>query len=96
MELNHVNLPVADVSATRDFFEKGSDLEQTMTGAKALEAQIADGTAKTEGDDLEPARLDHGRVRPPLQRSCQVRKATPFLAKDDSYEADDLGTPIAE
>jgi alkyl sulfatase BDS1-like metallo-beta-lactamase superfamily hydrolase len=27
-----------------------SDLEQTMTGAKPLEAQIADGTAKVEGD----------------------------------------------
>ena len=27
-----------------------SDLEQTMTGAKTLEAQIADGTAKVEGD----------------------------------------------
>jgi alkyl sulfatase BDS1-like metallo-beta-lactamase superfamily hydrolase len=27
-----------------------SDLEQTMMGAKALEAQIADGTAKVEGD----------------------------------------------
>ena len=27
-----------------------SDLEQTMMGAKTLEAQIADGTAKVEGD----------------------------------------------
>jgi hypothetical protein len=27
-----------------------SDLEQTMIGAKTLEAQIADGTAKVEGD----------------------------------------------
>jgi alkyl sulfatase BDS1-like metallo-beta-lactamase superfamily hydrolase len=27
-----------------------SDLEQTMTGAKTLEAQIADGTAKVQGD----------------------------------------------
>jgi alkyl sulfatase BDS1-like metallo-beta-lactamase superfamily hydrolase len=27
-----------------------SDLEQTMMGAKTLEAQIADGTAKAEGD----------------------------------------------
>jgi alkyl sulfatase BDS1-like metallo-beta-lactamase superfamily hydrolase len=27
-----------------------SDLEQTMAGAKTLEAQIADGTAKVEGD----------------------------------------------
>jgi alkyl sulfatase BDS1-like metallo-beta-lactamase superfamily hydrolase len=27
-----------------------ADLEQTMTGAKTLEAQIKDGTAKVEGD----------------------------------------------
>ena len=27
-----------------------SDLEQTMMGAKTLEAQLADGTAKAEGD----------------------------------------------
>ena len=27
-----------------------SDLEQTMMGAKTLDAQIADGTAKVEGD----------------------------------------------
>ena len=74
MELNHVNLPVADVSATRDFFEMGSDLEQTMTGAKTLEAQIADGTAKTEGDDLEAVRLDHGRVRPPLRDHARYER----------------------
>jgi alkyl sulfatase BDS1-like metallo-beta-lactamase superfamily hydrolase len=29
---------------------KRTDLEQTMMGAKTLEAQIADGTAKAEGD----------------------------------------------
>ncbi|MGC2410710.1 MAG: alkyl sulfatase C-terminal domain-containing protein [Methyloceanibacter sp.] len=28
----------------------GSDLKHTMMGAKTLEAQIADGTAKVEGD----------------------------------------------
>ena len=46
-----------------------SDLEQTMMGAKTLEAQIADGTAKVEGDaeHLEAARLDDGRLRPALR-----------------------------
>ena len=45
-----------------------SDLEQTMMGAKTLEAQIADGTAKVEGDAgiLTQARLNHGRLRPAL------------------------------
>jgi alkyl sulfatase BDS1-like metallo-beta-lactamase superfamily hydrolase len=36
----------ADLTLTID----RSDLEQTMMGAKTLEAQIADGTAKVEGD----------------------------------------------
>ena len=45
-----------------------SDLEQTMMGAKTLEAQIADGTAKVQGDAsiLKQARFDHGRLRPTL------------------------------
>lgn len=79
MELKHVNLPVADVSATRDFFEKGSDLEQTMTGAKTLEAQIADGTAKTEGDDLEATRLVHVGLPFLLFPRCVARVASGFL-----------------
>ena len=46
-----------------------SDLEQTMMGAKTLDGQIADGTAKVEGDarHLGAARLDHGRLRPTLR-----------------------------
>ena len=46
-----------------------ADLEQTMMGAKTLEAQIADGTAKVEGDagGAGAARLDHGRLRPALR-----------------------------
>ena len=45
-----------------------SDLEQTMMGAKTLEAQIAGGTAKAEGDlgRAEAARIDDGRFRPAL------------------------------
>jgi alkyl sulfatase BDS1-like metallo-beta-lactamase superfamily hydrolase len=38
--------PNPDLTLTID----RSDLEQTMMGAKTLEAQIADGTAKVEGD----------------------------------------------
>ncbi|MGB8525544.1 MAG: alkyl sulfatase C-terminal domain-containing protein [Rhodoplanes sp.] len=34
-----------------------SDLEQTMMGAKTLEAQIADGTAKVQGDVSVLAKL---------------------------------------
>ena len=36
----------ADLTITID----RADLEQTMTGAKSLKAQIEDGTAKTKGD----------------------------------------------
>ena len=46
-----------------------SDLEQTMMGAKTLEAQIKDGTAKVEGRRHHPgeARRHDGRVRPALR-----------------------------
>ena len=40
MELNHVNLPVAHVSATRDFFEKGPDLEQTIREQKRSKPRL--------------------------------------------------------
>ena len=45
-----------------------SDLEQTMMGAKTLDAQIADGTAKVQGDvkHLEATRVDPCRFRPAL------------------------------
>jgi hypothetical protein len=52
-----------------------SDLKHTMMGAKTLEAQIADGTAKVEGDAGHPeaTRFDHDRSTHAL-RSCPARK----------------------
>ena len=50
-----------------------SDLEQTMMGAKTLEAQIEDGTAKVQGRRQHPeeARLDDGRLRPALRNHAR-------------------------
>ena len=67
-----------------------SDLEQTMMGAKTLEAQIADGTAKVEGDVSDPgeARGDDGRLRPALRDPARhegARRRKP--SKADAYEA---------
>ena len=66
-----------------------SDLEQTMMGAKTLEAQIADGTAKVEGDVRHPeaARLDHGRLRPALRDHARHEGADAEVAHADPYEA---------
>ena len=54
-----------------------SDLEQTMMGAKTLEAQIADGTAKVRGRRRHPgaARLDHGRLRSALRDHARHQSA---------------------
>ena len=71
-----------------------SDLEQTMMGAKTLEAQIADGTAKVQGDVaiLAQARRDHGRLRPALRdharhegedRRGRARRSLPGRARQD-------------
>ena len=56
-----------------------SDLEQTMMGAKTLEAQIADGTAKVEGDVgiLQQACRYDGRLRSTGSRSCRERRQGP-------------------
>ena len=59
-----------------------SDLEQTMMGAKTLEAQIADGTAKVEGDVTRPrqARRDDGRLRPALRDHARHQARTAAIA----------------
>jgi len=68
---------------------KRSDLEQTMMGVKTLEAQIADGTAKAEGDtgvlkqlastmvDFDPRFQIMPGTKP---RGATVEKTDPFQA----------------
>jgi len=74
-----------------------SDLEQTMTGAKTLEAQIADGTAKFEGDAGILKQLASTMVEfDPRFEIMPGTKGKTVLAKEDPYEADDVGPPIAE
>ena len=66
-----------------------SDLDQTMMGAKTLEAQIADGTAKVEGDagilkQLASTMVDFDprfEIMPGTKsRSNEVVKADPYEA----------------
>ena len=55
-----------------------SDLEQTMMGAKTLEAQIADGTAKVEGDASVLGRLRRRwSTSIPGSKSCLARRRGP-------------------
>lgn len=74
-----------------------SDLEQTMMGAKQLEAQIADGTCKAEGDlsilkKLAATMVDFDPFFP-VMPGTSAREAE--VAKHDPYEAVP-GAPIAE
>jgi alkyl sulfatase BDS1-like metallo-beta-lactamase superfamily hydrolase len=73
-----------------------SDLELTMTGVKTLEAQLADGTAKVEGDasilkQLASTMIDFD----PRFQIMPGTKTTAVVAKEDPYEADER-QPIAE
>jgi alkyl sulfatase BDS1-like metallo-beta-lactamase superfamily hydrolase len=73
-----------------------SDLELTMTGVKKLEAQIADGTAKVQGDasilkQLASAMVDFD----PRFEIMPGTKAGGVVAKEDPYEANER-QPIAE
>lgn len=75
-----------------------SDLEQTMMGAKKLEAQIADGTCKAEGDlsilkKLASTMVDFDPRFEILPGTHPDRRAE--LTRNDPYEAV-LGRPIAE
>ena len=73
-----------------------SDLELAMTGAKPLEAQIADGTAKFEGDIGVLKQLASTMVEfDPRFEILPGTKSQTVLAKEDPYEAE-IGTPIAE
>ncbi len=65
-----------------------SDLEQTMMGAKTLEAQIADGTAKVEGDVTILAKLAATMVDfDPRFEIMPGTKAGGVVASADPYEA---------
>ncbi len=66
-----------------------SDLEQTMMGAKTLESQIADGTAKLEGDasvlkKLASTMVDFDprfEIMPGTKaRETELAKANPYKA----------------
>jgi alkyl sulfatase BDS1-like metallo-beta-lactamase superfamily hydrolase len=74
-----------------------TDLEQTMMGAKTLEAQIADRTAKVEGDASILKQLASTMVEfDPRFEIMPGTKSKTVLAKEDPYEAEDMGQPIAE
>lgn len=66
-----------------------SDLEQTMIGAKTLEAQITDGTAKVSGDVSVLAKLASTMVEfdPRYEIMPGTKRGRSTLAKADPYEA---------
>jgi alkyl sulfatase BDS1-like metallo-beta-lactamase superfamily hydrolase len=73
-----------------------SDLEQTMMGAKPLEAQIADGTCKAEGDLTILAKLASMMVEfDPRFEIMPGTKLRTEITKRNPYEAVP-GAPIAE
>lgn len=74
-----------------------SDLELTMTGTKTLEAQIADGTAKIDGDATILKSLASTMVEfDPRFEIMPGTKANQALAHEDAYEATDMRMPVAE
>jgi alkyl sulfatase BDS1-like metallo-beta-lactamase superfamily hydrolase len=74
-----------------------SDLEQTMMGAKTLEAQIADGTCKVVGDASVLKKLASTMVEfdPRFEIMPGTKARQTELAKANPYEAVP-GQPIAE
>lgn len=74
-----------------------SDLEQTMMGAKTLEAQLAGGTAKADGDVSVLARLASTMVDfdPRFEIMPGSKARTDQVAHADPYEAVPT-KPIAE
>ena len=67
-----------------------------MTGAKTLEAQIADGTAKVDGDaSILKQRASTMVDFDPRFEIMPGTKAITVVAKEDPYEAD-ARQPIAE
>jgi alkyl sulfatase BDS1-like metallo-beta-lactamase superfamily hydrolase len=73
-----------------------SDLEQTMMGARSLEQQIKDGTAKVDGDVTILAKLAAAMVEfDPRFEVLPGTKQPGTLAEADAYEAQ-IGKIIAE
>ena len=74
-----------------------TDLEQTMMGAKTLEAQLADGTAKVQGDATILKQLASTLVGfdPRFEIMPGTKAKGAIVAKADDYEAEP-GKPIAE
>ncbi len=74
-----------------------SDLELTMTGTKTLEAQIADGTAKVEGDASILKQLASTMVNfdPRFEIMPGTKGAGLLVAQENPYEGDER-QPIAE
>jgi alkyl sulfatase BDS1-like metallo-beta-lactamase superfamily hydrolase len=66
-----------------------SDLEQTMTGAKTLEGQIKDGTAKVEGDVTILAKLaaTMADFDPSFEILPGTRGKAGKVARNDAFEA---------
>jgi alkyl sulfatase BDS1-like metallo-beta-lactamase superfamily hydrolase len=75
----------ADLTLTID----RADLEQTMMGARTLESQIADGTAKAEGDPGVLAQLAATMVDfdPRFEIMPGTREQMAFVAHADPFEA---------
>jgi alkyl sulfatase BDS1-like metallo-beta-lactamase superfamily hydrolase len=74
-----------------------TDLEQTMMGAKTLEAQLADGTARVQGDVAILKQLASTMVEfDPRFEIMPGTKSKIVVAKEDPYEATEMGQPIAE
>ena len=74
-----------------------SDLELTMTGAKTLEAQLADGTAKVQGDPSVLKQLASTMVE--FDQRFEIMpgtKAAIVVASENPYEASDVRQPVAE
>jgi alkyl sulfatase BDS1-like metallo-beta-lactamase superfamily hydrolase len=74
-----------------------SDLEKTMTGAKSLEAQIAEGTAKVEGDASILKKLAATMVNfDPRFEVMPGTLARNEVAAENPYEAEEIRHSIAE
>jgi len=73
-----------------------SDLEKTMMGAKSIEAQIADGSAKIKGDASILAQLAATMVEfDPRFEILPGTKAREDLPHEEAFEAE-IGKPIPE
>jgi alkyl sulfatase BDS1-like metallo-beta-lactamase superfamily hydrolase len=74
-----------------------SDLEETIVGAKSLEAQIKDGTAKIKGDPSLLAKLAATMVDfDPRFEIMPGTKATPYTGGDTNDFEAEVGVPVAE